>query len=173
MKKIILIAFAGLLAFGVGTTTSCKKHPAVYTVTFNSQGGSSVRPQTVEKGQRAQKPNDPAREEHIFDGWARDAQGTQPWDFAVDAVVKDTTLYAQWVSEEDIRGELEVAIQLSAVYKEADYTSASWAPFAVALAEAKSVRADGNANIDTIGTALDNLLNAAEDLVPVGTAYTI
>ena len=37
-----------------------------YTITFNSEGGSSVDSQTIEEGKKVTKPKDPTKADHKF-----------------------------------------------------------------------------------------------------------
>ena len=67
-----------------------------YTVTFDSQGGSAVDPQTVEHGELATEPTDPTKTGHTFGGWYKESGCTNAWDFDTDKVTSDVTLYAQW-----------------------------------------------------------------------------
>ena len=66
-----------------------------WTVTFDSQGGSSVSNQTVNDQDTASKPTDPTRDGYTFNGWYTDADATQPFDFSTP-ITSDTTLYAGW-----------------------------------------------------------------------------
>lgn len=71
-----------------------------YTVTFDSNGGSSVSPQTVEEGQRAQEPEAPTKEpsedcRYAFTGWYSDEELHNEYDFNTP-ITEDTTLYAKW-----------------------------------------------------------------------------
>lgn len=66
-----------------------------YTVTFNSNGGSSVASQSVLEGAKATKPANPTRSGYSFDGWYTDEALTAAYDFAT-AVTKSFTLYAKW-----------------------------------------------------------------------------
>jgi uncharacterized repeat protein (TIGR02543 family) len=68
----------------------------LYTVTFNSNGGTAVPSQTVPYGSRLTKPADPSRPGFRFSGWFKDSALTVPWDFANDVVTSDITLYAKW-----------------------------------------------------------------------------
>lgn len=71
--------------------------PAVYTVTFDSRGGSAVDAlQNVTQSARIAAPGAPVREGYTFAGWYKDIARTQAWNFAADAVEQDTTLYAKW-----------------------------------------------------------------------------
>ena len=68
-----------------------------FTVTFDSQGGSAVAPLNgVAKGSTIAKPTEPTYSGYEFTGWYTDAACTKPWNFAVDTVEKDITLYAGW-----------------------------------------------------------------------------
>ena len=68
------------------------------TVTFNSQGGTDVAPQTVLKGDLAKRPADPTKDEKTtFAGWYTDSSCTIPFDFSTQ-IMQNTTLYAKWES---------------------------------------------------------------------------
>ena len=66
-----------------------------HTVTFESNGGTSVAPQTVEENGLAVEPAAPSRSGYTFTGWYLDAACTQKFDFNT-AITKDLTLYAGW-----------------------------------------------------------------------------
>jgi uncharacterized repeat protein (TIGR02543 family) len=67
------------------------------TVTFNSNGGSTVSSQTVNYGNKATEPIEPTKTGYIFNGWYSDSETTNLWDFATDTVTANTTLYADWI----------------------------------------------------------------------------
>ena len=67
-----------------------------YTVSFNSQGGSSVVSQTVDHGGKATEPTAPTKTGHTFGGWYKEPGCTNVWDFTTDTVIADVTLYAKW-----------------------------------------------------------------------------
>lgn len=70
------------------TTPTVKK----YTVTFNSNGGSTVKSQTVTEGDKASKPSNPTRSGYTFAGWTLNGSA---YDF--NSVVKSNiTLVAKW-----------------------------------------------------------------------------
>ncbi len=74
---------------GGGSTT------ASYSVTFDTNGGSTVAKQTVEDGKKATKPADPTKAGYEFTGWFTDKECTKAFDFNT-AIKADTTLYAGW-----------------------------------------------------------------------------
>jgi len=47
-------------------------------------------------GDKVAKPSDPTKAGYTFDGWYADSALSTAWDFANDAVVGNTTLYAKW-----------------------------------------------------------------------------
>uniref|UniRef100_UPI000A8BCFE9 InlB B-repeat-containing protein n=1 Tax=Treponema endosymbiont of Eucomonympha sp. TaxID=1580831 RepID=UPI000A8BCFE9 len=69
---------------------------AVYTVAFDSRGGSAVAAQTVLKGGKATQPVAPVRSGCLFADWYKDAAYAAAWNFGTDAVTAQTTLYAKW-----------------------------------------------------------------------------
>ncbi len=106
MKKL-LYCFLSLAFVLLVVSCSCSRKPQTFMVTFDSQGGSLVESQTVEKGKTATKPTDPTRMGFDFDGWFLDLNNTSDGSFSFDTKIeKDTTLYAKWntVVEENIVG---------------------------------------------------------------------
>ncbi|MCL2443982.1 MAG: InlB B-repeat-containing protein, partial [Treponema sp.] len=68
---------------------------AVTTVTFNSNGGSSVESQTVNSGSIATRPADPTRTGFTFDNWYSNSGLTDVYNFSTP-VTSNITLYAKW-----------------------------------------------------------------------------
>ncbi|MDR0682503.1 MAG: InlB B-repeat-containing protein [Dysgonamonadaceae bacterium] len=68
---------------------------SIYTVTFESNGGSEVAPQTVVHNDKATEPEDPTKEGNTFAGWYSDSELTTLYDFDTP-VTADITLYAKW-----------------------------------------------------------------------------
>ena len=66
-----------------------------YTITFETNGGSTIAPKTVDEGIILKKPDDPTKAGYTFAGWYTDANLTKAYDFE-NAVVSDMTLYAKW-----------------------------------------------------------------------------
>ncbi|MBR4790225.1 MAG: InlB B-repeat-containing protein [Treponema sp.] len=81
---------------------------AVLTVTFDSNGGSSVSSKTAATGTSIQKPADPVKpvsktkysryDNYAFEGWYSDPELTKGYNFN-SAVTDDTTLYAKWLKD--------------------------------------------------------------------------
>jgi uncharacterized repeat protein (TIGR02543 family) len=73
----------------------------LYTVTYESNGGSAVPPESVEDGNLATEPTDPTKANYTFDGWfTDDGVWSDAWDFSTDVVDDDLTLYAHYTENE-------------------------------------------------------------------------
>ncbi len=105
-------AFAGWSGTGItGTATSVtiasgstgnrtyEAHwNADVTVTFDSQGGSSVASKTAAYNTTISAPADPKRTGYSFGGWYKQAACTTAWNFSADKVTANITLYAKWTA---------------------------------------------------------------------------
>lgn len=92
--RLITLALIGAVTLFVscqnpngGDTT-----PTAYTVTFDSNGGSSVASQTVDSNSKATKPTDPTKDTYSFAGWTKDGAA---YDFTMP-VTSNITLTASW-----------------------------------------------------------------------------
>ncbi len=70
-----------------------------YTVSFNSNGGSTVASAKVKKEGTVSAPGAPVKDGFVFDGWYTDKDLTQKYDFS-SVVTKSFTLYAKWTKAE-------------------------------------------------------------------------
>lgn len=92
-------------------STECVVH-------FESNGGSPIDDMVVQYGETISQPDNPTRDGFVFDGWYMDIDKTQPWDFDIDTVTGNMTLYAKWVSEANVEspsgnGEISVSEKLN------------------------------------------------------------
>lgn len=69
-----------------------------YTVSFNTDGGSTVPSQTVRSGAYAEKPADPTKAGNTFDGWYKESTFTTEFDFDSDTIAADTVIYAKFTA---------------------------------------------------------------------------
>ena len=82
---------------GVVSDSVTKELEQKFKVTFDSQGGSSVRAQYIENGGTVTKPSpNPTKAGFDFGGWYTDTSYSTPWDFDNNTVTHDITLYAKW-----------------------------------------------------------------------------
>lgn len=100
MKKITKCLGGALCLFSAFALSGCDSGEAKtekYTVTFDTQGGSAVSSQQVEKGKFAVRPDDPTKDNFSFIGWYKEANGENVFDFDTEAINSDTTIYASWL----------------------------------------------------------------------------
>lgn len=86
MKKILVLIICILFLSG------CGSNKQKYTVTFNSNGGSSVLSQTIIEGEKVKEPSSPIKNGYDFGGWLLNGQ---VYDFQ-EPVTSDMTLIAVW-----------------------------------------------------------------------------
>lgn len=98
MKHLLLwvCAFITCAIATTGCSNDDDNPQQMFTVTFDSQGGSEVKSQQVLSGGKATKPADPTKADASFGGWYTGTDYAKAWNFDTDAVTSDMTLYAQW-----------------------------------------------------------------------------
>ena len=71
--------------------------PVVYTITFNSNDGTSVAPQNVNAGEKLTEPTPaPTKVGFTFDGWYENSTFSKKFDFNTP-ITDNMTLYAKWI----------------------------------------------------------------------------
>ena len=99
MKKR-LFALLIVMIMTVLALAGCKwlvsAEPSEYTVSFEVNGGTTVDPVVVKRGDLLTKPEDPTKGYDVFAGWYTDAEFNALWNFEKDRVDADITLYAKW-----------------------------------------------------------------------------
>lgn len=76
--------------------------PVMHTVSFNTDGGSTIDSITAQHGSTITKPTDPTKEGYTFAGWYYDEGGESghtAWDFDSRTVLSNITLIAHWTSD--------------------------------------------------------------------------
>ncbi len=83
-----------------------------FTVNFDTDNGSSIEPQNINKGEKLIEPEQPSKEFFTFIAWYSDEDFNTRWNFNIDIVEENMTLYAKWeaqiVVEFDSNGGSEV-----------------------------------------------------------------
>ena len=87
-----------MLALLAAMLSSCKEDDIpVFSVTFDSRGGTPIATQIVKQGGKVNKPIDPTLPEHYFAGWTvTDNETSLHWDFEKGTVTYNIRLYARW-----------------------------------------------------------------------------
>ena len=99
-KKAIFIALGVLLVIAaVVVVLLTKKTPIkTYTVTFDTNGGTTIESQYVEEGNLATKPTDPQKEGYTFLYWT---YNNREFNFSTP-IVEDIILVAEYTNNEYI-----------------------------------------------------------------------
>ena len=77
------------------------------TVNFQTNGGSELESIKGQYGETITRPANPIREGYHLVGWYTDIDLQIPWDFDVDTLQGNMTLYAKWESGDPIVEETE------------------------------------------------------------------
>lgn len=80
--------------------------PVTYSVVFDTDGGSDVATQNIEKNEKAREPKVPTKEGFEFGGWFCDKEMEKEYDFDT-SVMKNITLYAKWIETEYVTEPIE------------------------------------------------------------------
>ena len=91
--KILKYAWGAYVDVDLGKANGT---PVVYTITFNSNDGTSVAPQNVNAGEKLTEPTPaPTKVGFTFDGWYEDSTFSKKFDFNTP-ITDSMTLYAKW-----------------------------------------------------------------------------
>lgn len=70
------------------------------TISFDLQGqGTPIPSIKIDSGELLTAPDTPAAEGYLFEGWYKESECMNAWDFAADIVSADIILYAKWTEE--------------------------------------------------------------------------
>jgi uncharacterized repeat protein (TIGR02543 family) len=138
----------------------------IFTVIFDSNGGSAVLSQIVNKDEKVSEPQDVTKAGYnTLDGWYTESTFITQWDFAVNTVIKNLTLYAKWTdpisytvqydkNSNEVDGTMEDSNHIYGVgqalsangYTRTNYTFAGW-----------NTEANGDGTNYTNGQNVENL----------------
>lgn len=140
-QTTVEFSFSDPITSDVTIYAKWSKKDVYYTVTFESNGGTPVKQQSVLEGNRASEPKDPDRTDYLFDGWYTDSVLTNKFDFDL-AITANVTLYAKWlenifyevtflsgtdeVAKYDVRKGATVTQPANPVYEFEDMLFAGW-----------------------------------------------
>jgi uncharacterized repeat protein (TIGR02543 family) len=93
-----LLATLILLLIGCQDPIGENRTPEQHTITFESQGGSEVEAVTAAAGTAVEKPADPAKADHSFQGWHSAAEGGVAYVWP-HVLTESITMYARWTAD--------------------------------------------------------------------------
>lgn len=108
---------------------------AVYTVKFETNGGNTIKSQSLNKNATVTKPSDPTKDGYTFAGWYTDKELTKEYNFS-EKVTSGFTLYAKWTESEKEAANNKNDKPLTAF---ADVEPGSWYEEAVVYATKKNL----------------------------------
>ena len=88
-----LVLSCALVACNKTDTPDAPKNE--FTITFDTQGGSEVKPLVLKEGETITLPSNPTKEGSVFDGWYLDSSYTQAFD-STKRIDSNMVLYAKW-----------------------------------------------------------------------------
>ena len=99
------ISTLGIMLSGGFTTASIDdvtvRKLSMMTVSFESNGGSSVESIETLEGQNIVAPVDPEKEGYVFEGWYSDTELTKLFDFNETLINSNIKLYAKWTKAKE------------------------------------------------------------------------
>lgn len=106
--------FGSLCFAGCSPDAPVQSDGAHHTVTFDSRGGTAVESQQVLDGNTVRRPETPARDGYLLNGWYTDATASDgEWHFETDRVTSDLTLYAGWTLQSDLTPTASLVFELN------------------------------------------------------------
>ena len=81
-----------------------------YTISFETNGGSSISNQTVNHNGKVSYPNDPSKPGYLLDGWYTDKDFKSKYNFD-NQVRSSFTLYAKWIVDAESNQKFQVLFQ--------------------------------------------------------------
>ena len=101
-KKILLVLAIMTMALVLSCAlVACNKTDSPdapkkeFTITFDTQGGSEVKPITIAEGAKITLPRNPTKEGYIFDGWYLSDEFIEKFN-ATQTISSNITVYAKW-----------------------------------------------------------------------------
>lgn len=73
--------------------------PKTVSVSFSTDGGTVMDPIVAVENNTLSRPADPEKSGKKFAGWYLNPELTEVWDFGMDTVSGNITLYAKWIDE--------------------------------------------------------------------------
>ena len=93
--SVVDITYNNYLLYEDYVSTQDEEPILTFTVTFITDGGSTIESQTINSGETVTRPDDPSKEHYTFAGWYSDSSYTQEYDFN-EPVTGDISIYAKW-----------------------------------------------------------------------------
>lgn len=154
-------------------TLYAKWEIAEFTVTFNTNGGSTIEPVAAAKGSKIQRPLPPTKDGFAFDNWYTDNELTHVYDFNTP-INGNITLYAKWIEAAQITKELlQSLIDEAEAINSENYTDASAENLHNKLNAAYEIIHKDNPTAQELQNAYQALKTAISELVELPKRTTV
>ena len=100
---VVLIALLAMVFVACGEKNGNNQNES-FTITFDTQGGSEVKPITIAEGATITLPSNPTKDGYIFDGWYLSDEFIEEFN-ATQTISSDITVYAKWKEDDGNQGE--------------------------------------------------------------------
>lgn len=130
-----VVRYAAKPGFNAGAIAAVTVPANSCTVTFNTNGGSSISQITTTAGNTITAPTAPTKSEYTFDGWYKDSGLSDKFDFENNTISANTMLYAKWKFNTVLR---EISGKITAI------TEVSESEFGYAISAAGDLLAVGS-----------------------------
>ncbi|MBQ8177852.1 MAG: leucine-rich repeat protein [Clostridia bacterium] len=105
---IVLVLACVCALFACANSRDDKASPSNYIVSFNTNGGTSIKSMTLKSGSSLTLPEPPTRDGYVFIGWFLDNKFEREVNPALFKVVSNVTIFAGWESVTTYRHKISV-----------------------------------------------------------------
>lgn len=88
-----------------------------YTVTYDVQGHGTAPAglSGLVKGAKLKAPQEPEAQGYIFDGWYKEKECKNVWNFQTDIITQNVTLYADWIEIHEVNTKDPAVFEVSEI----------------------------------------------------------
>lgn len=88
-----------------------------YTVTYDVQGNGTAPAglSGLVKGAKLKAPQEPEAQGYIFDGWYKEKECKNVWNFQTDIITQNVTLYADWIEIHEVNTKDPAVFEVSEI----------------------------------------------------------
>jgi len=98
MKKSILLSLLLLFSLTLSACNGSEEVKEANVIFFTGNNNVNTIPSLLNMpvGEAVEAPEDPERAGFFFEGWYKNVELTEPWDFETDVIDSSIVLYAKW-----------------------------------------------------------------------------
>lgn len=89
-------------SFAITFLINCGSSKTYHTVSFDTNGGTTIESVKVEDGKTINPPTNPIKQDYEFNGWYVDKNCERTFDFEKTKIYQSCTIYAGWLDDPKI-----------------------------------------------------------------------